>query len=150
MAKNKPIAETQAEETKVNDPAAVNAAPDAAPKGDPKSIVPNKYAGKYKNGGQGPTSDFVRAQCGEGEKFEYGAFFELCSKNGIPEDKIALYKGQVDAKQLGANGRARMTLGNMLRAKARKDQKLTGLNGESFEVAELALPKPEKKESVAA
>ena len=133
----------QTDEVETNAADAVKAGTDA-PATEAKSIVPNKYAGKYKNGGQGPTSDFIRNQCGEGDKFEYDAFFNLASKNGIPEDKIALYKGQVDAKQLGANGRARMTLGNMLRAKARKDQKLVALNGETIDVAEPQLPKPEK------
>lgn len=103
-----------------------------------KSIVPAKYAGKYKGGGQGATSDFIRATCGEGDKFEYPAFFSLCRKNGIAEDKVALYEGQVESKTQGANGRARMTLGNMLRALARKNQKLVNLADEEVEVAEPA------------
>jgi hypothetical protein len=81
-----------------------------------KTIVPGKYAGKYKNGGSGPLSDFIREQCGEGDKADLNAFFDLCKLNGIADDKIAIYKGAVDAKANGAPGRARMTLGNMLRA----------------------------------
>lgn len=109
-------------------------APEA--KTETKSIVPAKYAGKYKGGGQGPTSDFIRKVCGEGDKFEFSAFFDLCRKNGLPEDKVALYEGQVAAKTNGANGRARMTLGNMLRAKARKEKKLVDLNGAEWDVPE--------------
>lgn len=111
---------------------------DKEPK-ESKSIVPSKYAGKYKGGGQGPTSDFIRSQCGEGDKFEFPAFFIIARKNGIAEDKVALYEGQVADKTQGANGRARMTLGNMLRAIARKNQKLVGLNGDEWEVPEAKL-----------
>lgn len=104
-----------------------------------KSIVPAKYAGKYKGGGQGPTSDFIRQVCGEGDKFEFPAFFQLCEKNGIPKEQIDKYKGEVEEKKNGANGRARMTLGNMLRAIARKNQKLVALNGDEYEVPEPAI-----------
>lgn len=115
------------------------------PAKESRSVVPAKYAGKYKNGGEGPTSEFIKAQCGEGDKFEFPAFFQLAAKNGIDEAKIANYKSAVDAKTNGANGRARMTLGNMLRALARKNQKLVGLNGKDVAVAEPQLPKAEKK-----
>lgn len=104
-----------------------------------KSIVPPKYAGKYKGGGQGPLSDFIRSTCGEGDKFSFTAFFDLCRKNGLPDDKVAIYEGEVSEKKRGAEGRARMTLGNSLRAIARKNQKLVNLNGEEVEVAEPAI-----------
>jgi hypothetical protein len=114
---------------------AKNNAPDNEAK-ETKTIVPAKYAGKYKNGGQGPLSDFIREQCGEGDKFDYDVFFNLCKLNGIADDKIAIYKAAVDEKKNGANGRARMTLGNMLRAIARKNQKLVGTDKKEHAVAE--------------
>ncbi len=125
-------------------PADPNKGSTDAPK-ESRSVVPAKYAGKYKNGGEGATSEFIKSQCGEGDKFEFPAFFSLCRINGIPDDKVGLYEGQVAEKKNGANGRARMTLGNMLRAKARKDQKLLDLKKKEVAVAEPALPKAEKK-----
>lgn len=119
----------------VNDPAAVKTLADEA-KGPTKTIVPPKYAGKYKNGGQGPLSDFIRQTCGEGDKFEFTAFWELCRKNGISEEQITKYKQQVDDKAHGANGRARMTLANSLRAIARKQQTLKNLAGDDVAVPE--------------
>lgn len=142
MAKTKPNAPAeQAPDTNTdvvtNDPAAVNAAQDA-PKTN-KSVVPSKYAGRYKSGGaayDAPLAVFIRAQCGEGDKFEFPAFFSLCRKNGITEEQVAKYEAQVATNANGTKGRARMTLANMLRAKARKDQKLLDLNGNEVEVLE--------------
>lgn len=146
MAKTKtPAPEAEAPVETVNDPAAVNADPvDAgeAAKGN-KSVVPSKYAGKYKKGGEAynaPLAVFIRAQCGEDDKFEFPAFFALCRQNGIPEEKVAHYEAQVATKANGVNGRARMTLANMLRAKARKDQKLKDLSGNDVDVPEPKLP----------
>jgi len=139
MARNKPAPEQENENTDTNvADTETTAAPETGEKGN-KSVVPSKYAGKYKNGGQGPLSDFVRNVCGEGDKFEFSAFFDMCRKNGLPEEKVAHYEAQVAEKVNGANGRARMTLGNMLRAKARKDQKLVNLSGEEVEVPEAPL-----------
>lgn len=104
-----------------------------------KSIVPGKYAGKYKPGGaayDAPLATFIREQCGEADKFEFDSFFNLCKLNGIADDKIAVYKAAVDEKKNGANGRARMTLANMLRAIARKNQKLVGLDKKEHAVLE--------------
>lgn len=94
-----------------------------------KSIVPSKYSGKYKDGGD-TVAQFVKEQSSGKEGFEFGAFFSLCRKNGIEEAKVAHYESLVadKANNHGIEGRARMTLGNMLRAKARKNGKLVGLN----------------------
>lgn len=135
--KNQPAPENPETEVETNAPAAVNAAQEPAKVS--KSVVPSKYAGKYKSGGaayNAPLAVFIREQCGEGDKFEFPAFFSLCRKNGIPEEKVAHYEALVETKANGVNGRARMTLANMLRAKARKDQKLVGLNDESYDVPE--------------
>ncbi len=138
MAPNKP---TTAPTKQAAAPAqkAAPAAPATEAKTESKSVVPAKYAGKYKNGGSGATSDFIRAQCGEGDKFEFQAFFNLAALNGISDEQVAKYKGQVDAKENGANGRARMTLGNTLRATARKNGKLIGLDKKEHVVEEPAL-----------
>lgn len=105
-----------------------------------KSIVPAKYAGKYKNGGSDPVAEFIKAQCGEGDKFNFDTFFALCQKNGISTDQTNKYSGQIAENLQGAKGRARMTLGNTLRANARKNGKLVGLDDAEVEIAGLAKP----------
>jgi hypothetical protein len=104
-----------------------------------KSIVPSKYAGRYKNGGEDALATFIKEQCAEEGNFKFDKFFELCRKNGLPEDKVAHYEGQVGDKRHGAEGRARMTLRNMLATIVRKNGKATGLDGTEVE---LSLPKP--------
>ena len=99
-----------------------------------KSIVPSKYSGKYKNGGDDPLAVFIKAQCVEDTKFNFDKFFELCSKNGIAQDKVDHYRNQVTEKRHGAEGRARMTLRNMLATFARKNGKLVGLDDAEVEV----------------
>jgi hypothetical protein len=136
---NKPVTAPAPVKGNTNKPATATAPAAADTVKETKSVVPAKYAGKYKNGGAGPLSDFIREQCGEGDKFEFDAFWNLCKLNGISDDQIAKYKGQVDAKENGANGRARMTLGNSLRAIARKNQKLVGLDKKEHAVPEAAL-----------
>lgn len=104
-----------------------------------KSIVPARYAGRYKAGGSDELAEFIKAQASGKEGFEFPAFFQLCRKNGLPEEKVAHYEGQVAAKRHGAEGRARMTLRNMLATIARKNGKLVGLNDEETAIS---LPKP--------
>lgn len=104
-----------------------------------KSIVPARYAGRYKAGGSDELAEFIKKQASGKEGFEFPAFFQLCRKNGLPEEKVAHYEGQVAAKRHGAEGRARMTLRNMLATIARKNGKLVGLDDQ--EVA-INLPKP--------
>lgn len=99
-----------------------------------KSIVPSKYAGKYKGGGSDALATFIKAQCGEGDKFEFTAFFALCKANGIDAAKVDHYAQLVTDKAHGAEGRARMTLRNMLATPARKNGKLVGLDGVEYEV----------------
>jgi hypothetical protein len=121
--------------------AEVTEATEAAPAEEKKtkSIVPARYANRYKNGGSDPLAEFIKAQCNTKEGFGFPAFFALCRKNGLPEDKVAHYEQQVADNRHGAQGRARMTLRNMLATIVRKDGKLTG-NDDA--VAELSLPKP--------
>ena len=104
-----------------------------------KSIVPVKYAGRYKAGGSDALAEFIKAQsAGEGG-FSFPNFFELCRRNGLPEDKVAHYEQQVADKRHGAQGRARMTLRNMLATFARKNGELVGLDGSPTSIS---LPKP--------
>ena len=116
-----------------------NPAPEPTEAKTTKSIVPSKYAGRYKNGGNDPLAEFIKTQCTTDEGFSFPKFFELCAKNGVPQDKVDHYRNQVTEKRHGAEGRARMTLRNMLATIVRKDGKITGINGE---VVELSLPKP--------
>lgn len=104
-----------------------------------KSIVPSKYSGRYKSGGSDALAEFIKGQCIEAGNFVFDKFFELCTKNGIVAEKVEHYRAQVAAKRHGAEGRARMTLRNMLATIVRKNGKAIGLDGS--EVA-IDLPKP--------
>jgi hypothetical protein len=107
-----------------------------------KSIVPAKYAGKYKDGGSDALATFINEQCKTKEGFDYGLFFDLCINNGLDAAKVNHYKDQVLVeKRLGSQGRARMTLRNMLATIARKDGKLRGLDGKehAIDLPKLAL-----------
>ena len=103
-----------------------------------KSIVPSKYAGRYKNGGEDPLAVFIKEQCTTPDGFSFEKFFHLCKENGVAEDKVEHYKAQVAEKRHGAEGRARMTLRNMLATFARKNGKLVDLDGNEVEIS---LPK---------
>lgn len=103
-----------------------------------KSIVPSKYAGRYKNGGEDALANFIKEQCATQEGFSFERFFQLCLRNGIAEDKVAHYAQQVQEKRHGAEGRARMTLRNMLATFVRKNGKATALDGQEVP---LSLPK---------
>ena len=104
-----------------------------------KSIVPSKYSGRYKNGGTDELAQFIKSQCETEQGFSFEHFFELCTKNGIAQDKVDHYQNQVSEKRHGAEGRARMTLRNMLATFARKNGKLIGLDDAECPVN---LPKP--------
>ena len=103
-----------------------------------KSIVPAKYAGKYKDGGSDALATFINEQCKGADGFDYNKFFDLCLENGLPKDKVDHYKEQVESKRLGSQGRARMTLRNMLATIARKNGTLKDLEGDEVEIS---LPK---------
>ena len=113
-------------------------AADEAPKAN-KSIVPSRYGDKYKGGGSDALAEFINTQAKGKDGFEYPAFFELCKKNGLDEAKVDHYAQQVADKRHGAQGRARMTLRNMLATLVRKNGTLVGLDGAEHE---LSLPKP--------
>lgn len=131
MAKNtKVAAEAVAEDQKDTSASAATEAKVS------KSIVPTKYAGKYKDGGSSPTSLFIKEQCVGKDGFEFTAFFNLCRLNGIKEEEVAKYEAAVAAKAQGANGRARMTLRNMLATLARKNGKLKAQDGTEHDVVE--------------
>lgn len=116
-----------------------NAETEVATEKTAKSIVPAKYAGRYKSGGSDALAEFIKAQCNGKDGFEWTAFFELARKNGVPSEKVDMYQEQVGEKRHGAEGRARMTIRNMLATPARKNGKLIALDGS--EVA-IDLPKP--------
>lgn len=141
MARNKAERQSALKENEVQNETATaeDTAPEATEKST-KSIVPAKYAGKYKNGGSDPVAEFIKSQCGEGDKFSFDSFFTLCQKNGISTDQTNKYSGQIAENLQGAKGRARMTLGNTLRANARKNGKLVGLDDAEVEITGLAKP----------
>jgi len=104
-----------------------------------KSIVPSKYSGRYKNGGEDALAKFIKEQSVVEGNFSFDKFFELVARNGVPNEKVEHYRAQVAEKRHGAEGRARMTLRNMLATIVRKNGKALGLDGS--EVA-IDLPKP--------
>lgn len=120
---------TETTTTETNEPvaAATTETAPAAEKG--KSIVPKKYQGRYKAGQRDALGTFIDSQCVGKDGFEFAAFFLLCRKNGIAEDKVAHYEKLVADKAHGIEGRARMTLRNMLATPARKNGKLIALDG---------------------
>lgn len=99
-----------------------------------KSIVPAGWKSKGD-----ALSKFIDEQSTGKDGFEYTAFFALCRKNGLPEEKVKHYEDTVASKAHGAQGRAKMTLRNMLATVARKNGKLVGLNGAETAID---LPKP--------
>lgn len=101
-----------------------------------KSIVPAKYGTKYRDGGSDDLANFINAQCAEGEKkeFSFAKYFELCRKNGLDEAKVKHYEGLVESKVRGGEGRARMTLRNMLATPARKQGHLVGLDDKKVKI----------------
>jgi len=103
-----------------------------------KSIVPKKYADRYKNPNDA-LAKFITEQCTVENNFDWGLFFGLCRANGIPEEQVAKYEELVTNKAHGAEGRARMTLRNMLATIVRKTGKLTNVDKEEVE---MNLPKP--------
>lgn len=115
-----------------------------------KSIVPAKYSGKYGKGGSDELATFINAQCNDEGNFSFAKFFALCRANGIAEEQVAKYEGQVEAKNHGAPGRARMTLRNMLASIVRKSGKATGNDGSVHDVHVPALPARVKAEAEAA
>jgi hypothetical protein len=126
------VQQPQGEPTQVTDTSQVTEVKDT------KSIVPAKYAGRYKNGGEDPLALFIKEQCTTQEGFNFDKFFELCARNGVAQDKVDHYRNQVAEKRHGAEGRARMTLRNMVATFVRKNNAVTTLSGE--QVA-LTLPK---------
>lgn len=111
-----------------------NAAPATEAAATTKSIVDRKYAGKYKAGQRDALGTFIDEQCVGKEGFEYPAFFNLCRINGVAEAQVDKYEKIVADKAHGGQGRARMTLRNMLATIARKNGKLKAQDGTEHEV----------------
>lgn len=119
--------ETKAPETPVTESAEAKTS---------KSIVPSKYAGRYKDGGSDELSEFIKKNCVGKDGFEFPSFFLLCRKNGLDEAKVADYEAKVadKANHHGIEGRARMTLRNMLATPARKNGKLIGIDDVEYPI----------------
>lgn len=107
-----------------------------------KSIVPAGWTSK-----DDVLRKFIVDTCTDEGVFDYGRFFMLCRDNGIPEEQVAKYEGQVAEKRLGSQGRAVMTLRNMLATIARKEGHLKDLDGDTVDIQ---LPKPALGGAVAA
>lgn len=147
-----------------------------------KSIVPEKYREKYRGPGdwvkQFMTAQVTKPKTKEvdvkdedgnvvgtdtkelkGSVTDIEALFDLAVANNLDVDK---YRGDVDKKN--AVGRLRMTIGNKLRAAARRRHGLNDLNGdwhdadsdflaglpdptETQDGEKIAAPEPEKEEA---
>jgi hypothetical protein len=138
MARKSQIEDTQVESTEVQADVAVEAK-------SSKSIVPNKYGNKYKNGGSDELATFINSQATVEKTFDFGKFFSLARANGVAEEQVAKYEAQVGSKQHGSQGRARMTIRNMLATIVRKNGALVGLDGETVSIALAPLPVRAKK-----
>lgn len=109
----------------------------------PKSIVPSKFNdGRYKNGGSDPVAEFIKAKAYDKGQVVLSSLYALARANGIAEEQVAKYEAQTEVEKpaQGAAGRARMTIGNMIRAKARKNGKLVDLSGNEELFEGLAKP----------
>lgn len=99
-----------------------------------KSIVPAKYGNKYKKGGSDSLATFINENSKGDSGFSFEKFFELCRVNKVSEEQVAKYEAQVNEKKLGAPGRARMTLRNMLATIAKKNGGLVDLDGNTHTI----------------
>lgn len=147
FARANAAAETDDTETQGGGAAPVVETPvtaEAAATTEKKSIVPPKYNdGRYKNGGNDPLAEFIKGIAYDKGELVESTFFELARKNiggSLTEEKIAHYEAQCTDKRQGAAGRARMTIGNMLRSIARKQGFLLNLSGDKVEITGLAKP----------
>lgn len=118
-----------------------------------KSIVPTKYASKYKD----PANDdalrtFIKEQCGENGKINLPKFYALLRANGVADEHIKKFedltenlgndeKGNPIKPAGGVAGRAVMTLRNRLTPIARSDKGIVGLDGKTYDVKLPPAPK---------
>lgn len=94
------------------------------------SIIGDKYKGKYK-GPSDWTGELIKAQCygtGDAKGLNLDDLFTMADNNGID---TAEWRRQAGAKN--APGRLRMTIGNQLRAIAKKRHGLKGADGKWHE-----------------
>ena len=116
-----------------------------------KSIVPSKYAAKYKDpNNDDPLRTFIKEQCGQ--PIDLSKFYALLRANGIAEEHIKKFevltenlgnddKGNPIKPAGGVAGRAVMTLRNRLTPIARTDKGIVGLDGKTYDVRLPPAPK---------
>lgn len=139
MAKRPKKEEPEVNEApEVAEESAVEAVAEKAPA---KSIVDPKYRDKYKGeDAKDFVSKFIESQCvvksedGKSSTFEVENLFKLATAHGYKEAKLAALRSQAGGR--GYIPRMRMTLGNVLRAAARKRYGLTDLDGNFHEIDE--------------
>jgi hypothetical protein len=99
-----------------------------------KSIVPAGWKSKNDE-----LRQYVDKNCVTDGKFDFDKFFALAAKNGVPEEQVTKYKEVVASNAHGAQGRAKMTVRNMLANIVRKAGKLIDIDGNDVP---MELPKP--------
>lgn len=104
-----------------------------------KSIVDPKYRNRYKGEeAKDFVSKFIEEQCrvastdGKSSVFDTGKLFDLALLNGGKQAKVDKLKTQEGGRGYGP--RMRMTLGNVIRASARKRHGVVALDGNFHEV----------------
>jgi hypothetical protein len=148
MAKGNKFSEDTAADPNV-DTATENTAAGAEASGEAKeikSIVPSKYAAKYKDPkNDDPLRSFIKEQCGS--PIDLVKFYALLRANGIGDEHIKKFEAittdlpEGTKPAGGVAGRAVMTLRNRLTPIARSDKGIVGLDGKTYDVKLPPAPK---------
>lgn len=80
------------------------------------------------------------------KKLDPDAMFNIALENGIDEDRLTKFRGALGTH--GSEGRARMSVGNMLRSVAKKNGGLS-VNGTFIEAPAEFLPEEEEQQEAA-
>lgn len=95
-------------------------------------FMPEQYRDRYR-GNPDWIGSFIDDNCrkvleeGKAARLCMDSLLTLAEKNGVPAESVADWRGQVDRP--GAPGRLRMTVGNALRARAKRRHGLIDLDG---------------------
>lgn len=148
MAKGNKFSE---DNTEAQADAGAAVATEAAEAKEVKSIVPSKYAAKYKDASNDdPLRTFIKEQCGH--PIDLVKFYALLRANGVADEHIKKFedvtiglgndeKGNPVKPAGGVAGRAVMTLRNRLTPIARKGEGVKGLDGVTYDVRLPPAPK---------
>lgn len=90
-----------------------------------KSIVPAGWKSKNDD-----LKQYIDTACADDKgAFDFTKFADLAKANGVDAGKVDHYSGVVASKAHGAEGRAKMTVRNMLASIVRKNGKIVSVDG---------------------